>query len=607
MEQALLTRDQVAPADCWNVEALYPSLEAWQKDLKAFCPSNGEPPPWNALSSYQGALGKSAETVLTALSTYFSLAQTLDRLYTYAQLKHDENLTSDPYKTALGTITNVLHTFQQDLAWFEPELLKLPDEKIDLLIQDPSLKPYRFHLEKLFHLKQHTLTPKEELLLALANPALQTSQKAFSALNDADLEFGSVTDPDTKAQKPITHGTFILYLRHPNQSFRKNTFETLYKTYQGHVNTLAELLQGAVHSHLFQARAHNYTTCLDAALFPKNIPSSLYHNLIETVQENLAPLHRYLNARSRALKLETAHVYDIYVPLVPHLDKHIPYHEAEELVIEAVAPLGSAYQNRLKKGLKEERWVDRYENKNKRSGAYSGGCYDSFPYILHNYSNTIHDVFTLAHEAGHSMHTFLSAKHQPYHYSSYTIFVAEVASTFNEDLLLRLLLERATSDEEKIFLISTKLDDIRGNLFRQTSFAAFELFLHTAVEQNQPLTPQLLQERYLQTIRPYFPEALVLDEAIQYEWARIPHFYYNFYVYQYATGISAALALSQRVVEGSTTEQEDYLRFLQGGCNQYPLDLLKTAGVDMTTPAPILSAIKQFDHWVGELEKLLSS
>lgn len=596
-------RSQIEPDDRWNVESLYPSLKEWEKDYSSLCTAN-QPHPWKAITSLKGTLSNGPEAVKKALETFLDASRKLTKLYTYAHLRHDEDIADDSHKQAYNKILASLHDFAEATSWFEPELLAMDETAIYGLITSPSLTPYRFHLEKILRVKKHMLSPEGESLLAMAGKAMQAPHKAFSALNDADFVFGSVLDSKGEA-KELTHGSYAMFLRDRDRTLRENAFKTLQGKYLSHQNTLCELLGGEIQTHFFNAKARNYASCLDAALFPKNIDTEVYHSLVSAVKDNLPVLHKYIGLREKVLGTGQLHLYDMYVPLVSAVDIHLPYKEAEEIVIESVAPLGSQYQNLLKKGLKDQRWVDRYENKNKRSGAYSSGCYDSSPFILMNYKGLLRDVFTLAHEAGHSMHSLYSHTHQPYHYGDYPIFLAEVASTFNEELLMRLMLERAKSKEERAYLINEKIEDIRGTLFRQTMFAEFELWIHQAIEQNIPLTPKLINDTYRELNARFFGPRVMIDPEAEAEWARIPHFYYNFYVFQYATGISAALALAERVTKGGRDEREDYLSFLKAGCSRYPIDILKGAGVDMRSPHPVASAIKTFGKWVDLLSEEL--
>ncbi|MBS4168528.1 oligoendopeptidase F [Parachlamydia sp. AcF125] len=598
-------RNLVDSKDCWNVEALYPSFQTWQN---AFTETIGENPhpSWPDIDAFKGRLAESPQTLKSLLDLLFKHEEKLSKLYTYAHLRNDEDIAHDPHKAGYNKIAGVMHDFNQATAWIEPELLSQNVEKLHTLLHSPILASYKFFLEKILRKKEHTLSSEAEALCAMAAKAMQTPYKAFHALNDADFDFGAVADSQGE-QKPLTHGTYGIYLREHDPLLRKNAFNQLHGQYLKYENSLSELLQGAVQSHLFHAHSHRYATCLDAALFPKNIDTQVYKALIQAVNEELPSLHRYMSLRRRILGLESLHLYDMYVPLIKEVEMKISYPEAEDLIIDSVAPLGAEYQNLLRKGLKEERWVDRYENKNKRSGAYSSGCYGSMPYILMNYRGLLNDAFTLAHEAGHSMHSLLSRTSQPYHYSDYPIFLAEVASTFNEDLLTRLLFERAKTKEEKIYLINQKIEDIRSTLFRQTMFAEFELFIHERAENNEPLTPATMKQAYRKLNEKYFGSETVIHTEAEIEWARIPHFYYNFYVFQYATGISAALALADKVVTEGKPAREAYLQFLKGGSSGYPIEMLQAAGVDMQTPKPVKSAIHKFDEYVKLLEQLLFS
>lgn len=597
-----VARNEVAGQDRWNVEAFYPTFEAWEKDFEEAKKQS----KWPELLEFKGHLHEGAERIRDALTLLFDLSQHIEKLYTYAHLRHDEDIAEEKYKSAFNKVVSLYHEFSKEVSWFEPEILAIAQKSMDTYLASPELKKYRFYLEKIIRRRAHTLSPSEEKLMALAGPALMTASKAFSALNDADFSFGTAKDSQNKEHE-ITHGSYAIYNRSQDRVLRKNSYERYLAQFTKYENTLAELVNGQVQSHLFKAKARNYSTCLEAALYPKNIDVEVYSALIKAVNERKGSLHKYVALRKKTLKLDELRYYDMNVPLTKAVEIKMPYKEAEEIVIESVAPLGPEYQNILRKGLKEERWVDRFENKNKRSGAYSSGCFDSMPYILMNYKDLLRDVFTLAHEAGHSMHSYLSHKSQPYWYADYPIFIAEVASTFNEDLLMRLLLERVKTKEEKIFLINQKIDDIRGTLFRQTLFSEFELLIHTYAENNYPITPHHLKEAYRNLSLKYFGENLVPDESLDVEWARIPHFYYNFYVFQYATGISAALALSDRVIGGGKSERDDYLNFLKSGSSLYPIDIMKLAGVDMRSPEPVIKAIDKFSNLVDELDTLLST
>lgn len=599
------TRDEVLAQDCWNVEALYPNLEEWQTAFYHFVKDRHQKPYWPTLASLRGTLDQGANRLKATLEELFKIDRTLTKLYTYAHLRHDENIINPTFKKTFDEIVAIAHACAQETAWIQPELISLSDELLSKYLKDPLLADYHFYLEQSVRAKKHTLSPESEMLIAQAGQALQTASKAFRALNDADFQFGTVRD-SLGDHKQLTHGNYALYIRDHDRVLRKNALENYHNHYKAYENTLCELLTGQVQNHHFQSQVRHYPSCLDASLFPKNISTSVYDALIHAVNSEIGVLHRYMELRKKVLGLDELHAYDLYVPLTSSVDIKMSYDEAVEVVIESVAPLGTEYQNILHQGLKKDGWVDRYENKNKRSGAYSSGCYDSMPYVLMNYKNLLRDVFTLAHEAGHSMHSYYSNHHQPFHYSGYPIFLAEVASTFNEDLLTRLLMERCTDPQEKIFLLNQKVEDVRGTLFRQTMFAEFELLIHKLVEQGTPLTPQLLNQEYHKLNEKYFGPAVVVDACLDSEWSRIPHFYYNFYVYQYATGISAALHLAEKVCSGDAQDRQAYLNFLKAGSSKYPIDILKIAGVDMESPLPVRSAIHKMEQDITELEALLA-
>jgi oligoendopeptidase F len=602
--EQIKTRSEVREEDQWNVAALFPSFEKWENAFAHVC-VNATSPHWPEFQKFRGKLKESA-TILKELFDYsFSISRELEKLYTYAHLRHDEDITADKHKSAFQRISALLYDFQEETAWIEPEILELPEKVISDYLNAPILAAYRFHIEKIVRMAPHTLSADKEELLAMAGKPLQTSPKAFSALNNADIKLGKIKD-STGKERELSHGLYQMYLRSTDRVLRENAFKGMLGKYTDLENTMAELLYGEVQSHIFSAKAHKFSSSVEAALFPKKIPQTVYRSLIETTRAGLPSLHRYVSLRKKLLGLDAIHLYDMYVPLIPEVEITMSYAEAEEIVIESVAPLGQDYQNILHQGLKKDLWVDRFENKNKRSGAYSSGSFDSFPYILMNYRGILRDVFTLAHEAGHSMHSFLSNHNQPYHYSHYPIFVAEVASTFNEELLMHLLLKRREKKEEKLFLINEKIEDLRATFFRQTMFAEFELKIHELVEKQTPLTPVLLCEIYTQLNRDYFGPEAIIDPEIAIEWARIPHFYYNFYVYQYATGISAALSLAEKTLEGDTHARDNYLSFLKGGSSLFPIDLLKLAGVDMSSPEPVQATLRKFDALISELEKLTS-
>ena len=587
----------------WNVEALYPSWEAWEADLAKWGREESDP-HWPEFIPLRETWSKSPEHLKQLIELSCQIDRQLSKLYTYAHLRHDEDVAGETAKKAHSRIMSLLFAFRQETAWIEPEMLQLPEDVLNKLISSPVIKEYAFYLEKIVRLKKHTLPASEEELLAMAGKSLETASQAFGAFNNADLKFPQIEDGQGN-KKELTHGKYLLYLRDKDRHLREGAFKTLHRGFFAFENTLCELLNGQVQSHVLNARARKYSSCLDAALFPNQIDTKVYSALIQAVRAHLPALHRYMYLRKEAMGLNKLHLYDLHIPLVKEVEMGMNYEEATKVIIESVAILGEDYQRALNQGLTQDRWVDRYENARKRSGAYSSGCYDSMPYILMNYHGTFNDVMTLTHEAGHSMHSLLSRKVQPYQYSQYSIFVAEVASTFHEELLLRHLLTKVTTKEQKAFLINQKLDDMRATLIRQTMFAEFELKLHNWAEQGIPLTPALLKTEYRKLNEEYFGPDVCVDEEADIEWARIPHFYYNFYVYQYATGISAAHALVDCVLKGGEEARDRYLTFLSSGSSRYPIDVLGLAGVDMRTPAPVESAMRHFDELVTELSSLL--
>lgn len=595
-------RKEVNQEHTWDVEALYPNLEAWEKEFSELTKHKTDTLWWPHLQAYQGKLGESAETLSHLFCDSISVERTLYKLYTYAHLRHDEDVANEVYKDAYDRISLLYYDYNNETSWIQPEILQLSDETFEAYLKDKTLQDHHITLQKLSALKPHTLTADKEHLLSLAGKALETPEKAFGVFNNADLQFGTIQDEKGESHE-LTHATYGLYLQSKDRTLRKNAVISLHQKYGQFENTVSELINGQVQRHVFQAKARGYPSALHAALTPHQIDVEVYHNLVSTVRKNLPALHKYVSMRKKLLGVKQLHFYDLYVSLLPQFEKKYTYEEAVQLVLDAVRPLGDEYHAILEKGMTAERWVDRYENARKRSGAYSSGCYDSVPYILMNFQGTLRDVMTLIHEAGHSVHSYYSNKHQPFQYSNYPIFVAEVASTFNEELLFRHMLEKASSREERCYLLNQKIDDVRGTLFRQTQFAEFELTLHDLAEKGVPLTAASLKTAYRRLNQDYYGKDLNIDPEIDVEFLRIPHFYYNFYVYQYATGISASYALVERLLEEGEAAQKDYLTFLSSGSSRYPVDLLETAGVNMRTATPIQKLIDRFSSLVDELEK----
>ena len=495
---------------------------------------------------------------------------------------------------------NLLNQFHSETSWLEPSILSLDKIALDEILKQEKSNQFHAYLKKLILMKEHVLSDKEEKILALSSAPFSSISKSFSLLNNADLKFSPAKNSKGE-ESELTHGTYSLHLKSKDRVLRKSAFENMHQAFSDYENTVTELLSGCIQQHHFFAKARGYSSCLHAALFPNQIDTSVYHNLIETIHENLNPLKKYLSLRKKLLKLDQLHVYDLFVPLVDDVKMDFPYEKAVDIVLESLLPLGENYNKILSEGLKQKRWVDVYENKGKRSGAYSSGCYDSYPYMLLNYQGMFSDVMTLSHEIGHSMHSHMSNTHQPYQNSGYSIFVAEVASTFNEELTFRKLLNLAKTPKERVYILSQKIDSIRSTLYRQALFAEFELKIHEAVEKNIPITPAYLKDLYMELNHLYYGDDLKLDDILAVECLRIPHFYYNFYVYQYATGISAAYALAEKVLSKEENALDSYLTFLSSGSSKFPLELLKKAGVDMTSSSSINILINQFDHLVKEL------
>ncbi len=592
-------REEIPVNSRWNVEALFVDPESWKLELLTVM--GGEKfPKWPELQAFKGKM-RDPSSVKNFFESFFRLDRKLEKLHVYAHLRLDEDLGNDFFKSGFGSISTLIHEFGLEMAWVNPEFLALEEGEFRHLLDHPLLAEYRFYLEKIGRMRAHTLAPEQEELLALSSKALGVPAQTFSALNNADLTFVDVVDSKGKAH-PLSNATYGSYMMSSDRELRKNAFQNLHRGFQAHVNTFCELLQGEVNQHFFMARARKFSSCLEAALYPKNVPKAVYENLIKAVREHLPLVHKYVALKKKLLGLDKLHAYDLYASLVEESKEHLGYSEARDAVIASVSLLGDEYQSALKKGLVEDRWVDVYENTRKRSGAYSSGCYDSMPYILMNYHGTLSDMLTLAHEAGHSMHSLLSRTHQPYVYAQYPIFVAEVASTFNEQLFLDHLKSENHSKTRQAFLLNFQIERIRTTIIRQTLFAEFELYIHECVEKGETLTPTLLNQHYAKLCREYYGPDLIVDPELEVEWARIPHFYTNFYVYQYATGLSAALALHGQVVQDNAAKAR-YVKFLSSGGSQFPIDLLKTAGVDMETSDPVHAAMRHFGKLLDDFQQ----
>jgi len=594
-------RSAIPPNHQWDLTPLFTDDAEWQP---LFDQVTSE---LTGYARYQGHMGDSAEALAAAVTFDLDLSRRIERLYTYAHLKNDEDKSNQAYLAMYQRAVSLYSRASELSSFMRPEIMAIPAETMQTYLTSEALADYRFYLEKILRHRPHTLDGPMEEMLAMSREMAQTASQVFGQLDNVDLSFGTISD-GANGDTELSHGNFITFLQHPDRTIRRTAFFQYYAAYENHRNTIAAALAGTVRADLFYARSRKHATCREAALFGDDIPLAVYDNLLETVKTHQDPLFTYLDFRRDALGIDELHFYDTYVPIVRDIAFDMPYEEAVATCLEALAPLGSDYTDVLRKGLTGG-WVDRYENRGKRSGAYSSGCYDSPPYILLNYERTnINSLYTLIHEAGHSMHSYLSCRHQPYVYHGYTIFVAEVASTFNETLLSAHLLKRYQDDPRmQAYILNREIDNIRGTLFRQTMFAEFELRIHALAEAQEPLTLEGLTGIYHELLTAHFGDHLVIDDALRLECLRIPHFYSAFYVYKYATGISAAIALADRVMRGEEGACDDYLRFLTLGGSQFPLDELLAAGVDMRSPAPVAQAIAHFGRLVDELKAVFST
>jgi len=599
MSSAVPSRSDIPDSDKWDLTHLFADVSKWQED---FAWVRREYPK---LERWKGRVGESAQTLAAMLEFEKSVELKMERVYHYASLQLAEDSTNSEYLARIGQVQNLLTKIGEASAFVVPGILAIDDEKFAQFIVDPALKDWRIKLHKIRRLKPHVLSVPEERLLALSNVALSGYDDAFSQLTDVDMKFGTLID-ETGRERPLTQSSLSSFLVKRDPELRKRAFHQLYAEFQDHQYTLAAALAYSVKADAFHARARHYSSALEAALFPDDVPVAVYDGLIQSVRENLKPLFRYFDLRRRALGLPELHHYDTYVPLVPEIETRFTFDQAAEMVLAALAPLGKDYVNVLAEGLRSGRWCDRCETKGKRSGAFSSGSYSAPPYILMNYKEDVFaDVYTLAHEAGHSMHSWFSQNAQLFQDYEYPIFLGEVASTFNEELLTHHLLQTTSDPKMRAYIINRQIDDLRGTLFRQTMFAEFEKIIHAVEESGDALTLDVFKSEYHKLLETYFAENFVLDRELDLECLRIPHFYHAFYVYKYATGISAAVALSQRVLSGEPGSVERYLNFLRSGGSRFPLETLKAARVDMTAPAPIESTLRLFEQRLDELEELL--
>ena len=596
MANTIPTRDQVPASDKWDLSTLYKSDEDWEKALSSIKTLAEK------VLAFKGRLGESSDSLLGCLKANEALEKVIETVYNYASLQHTADESDAASQDREGRAMMAYSEAESATSFFSPELMAIPDEKLSSWMNLPEFADYKIFLQKELHHKPYILSEKEERILSLQAESSETAQKTFSLLTNVDLHFESVKS--NGGEKPLTQSTFSTFLHNPDRAVREQAYKNFYKAFVQHENTIASLYAGSVNQDVFAARARGYKSSLEAALYSNKVPESVYWNLIDTVHKNLPTLHKYYSLRKKILGVSELRHYDVYVPLVKNVETKTSYDEAVEICRNALSPLGKSYTDILCGGLKGG-WVDRYENKGKRSGAFSSGAYTGYPYILLNYKDdVIRDVFTMAHEGGHSMHSYYSKTSNPFMCYDYTIFEAEVASTFNEELVFEYLLKEAKTADMKAYLLSMRADDILATLHRQTMFAEFELKAHELVENGTPLSASVLRKTYRELLEQYFGPEMHFEPESDMEGLRIPHFYNAFYVYKYATGISAALALAKRVTQGGEKEREDYFKFLKSGGSRYPIESLKVAGVDMSSSEPIQAALDTFAELVAELEKI---
>ena len=594
----VLTRADLPESDKWDLTHLFTGADKWTEDFAWLQEAYPE------ITESKGRLGESAATLAACLEFEKALDLRIERLFHYASLQLAEDSANPDYLARMGQLQNLLTKISEAASFIGPEIQAIADDQFAHFLEDPALVEWKIALKKIRRMKPHVLSEREERLLALGSAALDGYDETFSQLTDVDMKFGVLVD-EKGEEKPLTQSSFSSFLVKRDHTLRKRAFHQFYDEFQDHQFTLASSLAYSVKADVFHARARNYSSALEVSLFRDDIPVAVYDGLISAVRNSFGPLFRYYELRRRVLGLDKLHHYDTYVPLVPEIESRVSFDEAAETILAAFEPLGSEYIAALSEGLRG-RWCDRYETKGKRSGAFSSGSFGAPPYILMNYrSDVFADVYTLAHEAGHSMHTWFAQRAQRYQDYNYPIFLAEVASTFNEELLTHHLLEKTRDKKMRAYIINRQIDDIRGTLFRQTMFAEFEKIIHEIEERGDALTLDVFKSQYHALLEAYFGPGVVLDPQLDLECLRIPHFYNAFYVYKYATGISAAVALSERVLSGEASAVEAYLNFLKSGGSKFPLETLRAAGVDMATSAPIESTLHLFERRLAELETLL--
>ncbi|HEX2926867.1 MAG TPA: oligoendopeptidase F [Ruminiclostridium sp.] len=582
----------------WKLEDIYSDTDLWEKDFKTVKELAAQ------METFKGKISKDAETLLECFQKSDELLSLNDKVFVYARMKRDEDNGNSTYQALTERASTLATEVFAAISFIVPEMLSIPEDKLmSFLNSNKDLSVYMFSVQENLRQKEHILSESEEQILALSSEISDAAGDIFTMYNNADIKFPYIRDENGE-EIEVTKGRYTTLMESRDRRVRKDAFEAMYTTYSKMKNTLGASLTGNVKKNRFYSIVRKYPSALAASLDNDNVSVEVYDNLIETVNKNLHLLDRYLKMRKKVLKLDELHMYDLYVPMVEEFDKKVPYEEAKKLVLEGLKPLGGEYIGYLQKGL-DSGWIDIYENEGKTSGAYAWGAYKTHPYVLLNYQDNINDVFTLAHEMGHALHSYYTNMTQPYVYSEYKIFVAEVASTVNESLLMRYLLPKAESKQEKAYLLNHYLEEFRGTVFRQTMFAEFEKLIHQKTEQGEALNAQELCDIYYGLNKKYFGETVTVDEDIAMEWSRIPHFYSSFYVYKYATGFSAATAIAEKILTEGKPAVDKYLEFLKGGGSNYPIELLKIAGVDLSSPQPIQDALNVFEKILDELEELL--
>ncbi|NMA95732.1 MAG: oligoendopeptidase F [Clostridiales bacterium] len=591
-------RDEVDDNFKWRLEDIYPTEADWEKDyktVKSLIPG---------IEGHRGKLSASSKGLLEGLGHYYATQRILEKLYSYARMRRDEDNANSKYQALTDRAESLLVEFSSASSYIVPEIISIDEDMLkDWIEKNKEFDEYRQFLDEIIREKDHVLSPEEERILAMAGEVCGAPSLIFSMLNDADMKFPHIKNEEGE-EVELTKGRYIAFLESKDRRVRKDAFKTLYATYSKQKNTIATTFVSSLKKDNFISSARRYNSSLEAALSSDNVGIDVYDNLINAVENNLESMYRYLDVRKRALGLDELHMYDVYVPIVKDIDMKIPYEEGKEMIIKALEPLGKDYVNGLKEGF-ESGWIDRYENVGKTSGAYSWGCYDAHPYVLMNYQDNLNSVFTLAHEMGHAMHTYHSNKNQPYPLAGYRIFVAEVASTLNEILLTHYLLDTIDDDTTRAYIVNNHLEGFKGTVYRQTMFAKFEQIAHGKILEGIPLTFEDLCDIYYKLVKKYHGEGVVADKEIAMEWMRIPHFYRAFYVYKYAIGFSAASSIAKGILEGKPGAVDKYIEFLSSGGSDYPIELLKKAGVDMSTPEPVDEGLKVFDSFVTELDNII--